>query len=110
MAVTPTLFSRAQLSATAAPGDTIYTSGSGTTVVTNIILANRHTSDLTVCISFTDTGTTDRYIMYNVAVGAQSTISLDLSQVLSTASGKYIKARASTANLVDIHVSGVVIT
>lgn len=109
MAVTPTLLYRGTLTTTAAPGDSIYTSGSGTTIVTNIIICNRHTSDVTVTVSFTDTGTTDRYVMKDTTVAANSTIALDMSQVLSTAASKYIKARASNASLVDIHISGVVI-
>jgi hypothetical protein len=110
MAVTPTLLSRAQLTTTAIPGDTIVTSGSGTTIVTNILLCNKHTTDVQVTMSFTDTGTIDRYILYNTVIAAGTTMSIDMSQVLSTTSSKYIKARASVTAVVDVHISGVVIT
>ncbi len=110
MAVTPTLLYRGQLGTTAAPGATLHTSATGTTIVTNIILSNITSTDATVTISFSDTGTTDRYILYNTTVAANSTLALDMNQVLSTTSGKLLKGRAGTATAIDAHISGVVIT
>lgn len=103
MAITPTAIYRNQLDATANPGATLITL-SGNFIITNVIFCNRNTTDLTVSLTLGD----DRYIAYDLVIGAKQTISLDINQYV--ASGKLIKGRASTTSLVDCHISGVQVT
>lgn len=103
MAVTSAVIYRGTLDATANPGASLVTL-SNNTIITSVVFCNRNTTDLTISLTLGD----DKYICYDLAIGAKQTISMDISQYV--ASGKVIKGRASTTSLVDIHISGVTVT
>ena len=102
MAITQASIYRGTLSNTANPGGTLATLGSNT-VITNIILCNKTTSDTTVSLTLGD----DIYMCYDMAIGAKVTITFDIAQYV--ASGKLIKGRAGATSTVDCSISGVTV-
>lgn len=100
MAVTSKVLAR---TAAATTSTTLYTvPASTTTVVTNIAVANGATTAATFTILLDDIE-----LQKDSAVPANSTVYIDLKQVLATT--KTIKGLAS-ATTVDFHISGVEIS
>ena len=100
MATTPKALFRGAAETSVA---TLYTVPSATTtVITNIVVANTAASDGTFTILLDDVD-----LHTTTAIAANSTVYIDLKQVLATT--KTIKGFAS-ATTIDFHISGVEIS
>jgi hypothetical protein len=99
----PTVTKALARTAAATSSATLYTVPSSTTaVITNIAVANTATSAATFTILLDDVD-----LHTTTAIAANSTVYIDLKQVLATT--KTIKGFAS-ATTVDFHISGVEIS
>jgi hypothetical protein len=97
MAVISKVFSR---TAAATSNTTLYTTTAGSTaVVTNILAANTSTSAATFTINFNSVAA-----FSSVPVGGNSTVTIDLKQVLTA--GQIVSGSASTT-AINFHISGV---
>jgi hypothetical protein len=100
MAFTPTRLAQAAL--TTSTTTTLYTVATGKTVIVKqIILANTTSALATATLSLNSFS-----IMGAVSVAANSTITLDLSQVLNAA--EVIQGGSGTASAITCTISGVV--
>lgn len=86
----------------------VYTATSNTTILNSIVIHNFHTADLTVTLSIENSSGTAVYYLYALPVKQDETITLDISQVVS--SGRKIYAWASVNAVVAMHLSGAKIT
>jgi hypothetical protein len=90
---------------------TIYDT-TGNIVVTNVIITNATASSKTVTLQFPSSDGTGIPVLSSTLINANDTVSFDMKQVVTILnnSTKVIKASASVADSVYIHLSGVVIT
>jgi hypothetical protein len=110
MAVTSKVLLRTQLATTAGAAGTYSVPSATTAIVTNISVANATATAKTFSISIGvyDSGTstwTDTPLFSGVAIPANTTVTVDLKQVLKAQD--YLKAFASVAGALYIHASGV---
>lgn len=103
MAITAT---SARQSLTTATETTVFTAGAGGAVISNIVVSNTSaTLSSTIAITLNDASTGKIHIVDNVNVTPGTSLFYDIKQHL--AASKSVFFTAGTANVLDVHVSGV---
>lgn len=104
-------FTKASLSNNSGSPTTVYSAASNkTSIIIGCLLVNKTTTDATVHV-YNDTaisGDADTFICHNLTVPRSSTVELSLGKVVIThdgSNGDVVKAYASAASAIDIHLS-----